>query len=102
MCCLRWRRLQVHEWLAGTLPAGARVGIDASVHTIEVAEKLQRRLRAAGQELVPLAANPVDGVWGALRPASPDVSLAPPSVCVGGGDPSHGIPPMAAPPVLRV
>lgn len=69
--------LQVHEWLADTLPAGARVGIDPLVHTIEAAEKLRRRLRAAGKELVALAPgeNPVDAVWGAARPAAPDVSL---------------------------
>jgi hypothetical protein len=63
---------QVHEWLAAHLPAGARVGIDPAVHTIEAAEKLRRKLAAAGKKLVPLEANPVDAVW-ADRPAPPQV-----------------------------
>ena len=64
---------QVHEWLAEYLPAGASVGIDPAVHTIEAAEKLKRRLAAAGKRLVALPSNPVDAIWEG-RPAAPDVS----------------------------
>lgn len=66
------RSLQVQDWLADNLPEGARVGIDPFVHTIEAAEKLRKRLRAAGKSLVPLEVNPVDGVWKG-RPAAPEV-----------------------------
>lgn len=62
--------------MAEHLPEGARVGIDPFVHTIEAAEKLRKKLRAAGKQLVALGENPVDGVWGAARPAAPDVSAA--------------------------
>ncbi len=62
----------MQDWLADNLPEGARVGIDPFVHTIEAAEKLRKRLRAAGKSLVPLGVNPVDGVWEG-RPAAPEV-----------------------------
>lgn len=66
---------QVHDWLAATLPAGDRVGIDPWLHTIEAAEKLGKKLAASGKALVPLGQNPVDAAWGAARPAAPDVSV---------------------------
>ena len=66
--------LQVHDWLAEHLHEGARVGIDPFAHTIEAAEKLRRRLRAASMSLVPLEPNPVDAVWGVERPSPADVS----------------------------
>lgn len=66
---------QVQDWLADNLPEGARVGIDPFVHTVEAAEKLRKRLRAAGKTLVPLEVNPVDGVWEG-RPAAPEVRAA--------------------------
>ncbi|KAL4428500.1 hypothetical protein ABPG75_002589 [Micractinium tetrahymenae] len=65
---------EVQDWLADTLPEGARVGIDPFVHTIEAAEKLRKRLKAAGKSLVPLEVNPVDGVWEG-RPAAPEAPL---------------------------
>lgn len=58
-----------------SLPEGARVGIDPTLHTIEAAEKLQRQLQATGRHLVPLPSNPVDAVWGADRPAAPQAPL---------------------------
>lgn len=66
---------EIHEWLAITLPPGARVGIDPTLHTIEAAEKLEKQLRAAGRVLVPLSANPVDAVWGEDRPEAPSAQL---------------------------
>lgn len=47
--------------------AGARIGYDPWLH----AEAGLERLSAAGVELVPLAANPVDAVW-TDRPPAPD------------------------------
>ncbi|KAI7835935.1 hypothetical protein COHA_010169 [Chlorella ohadii] len=67
---------QLVDWLAESLPAGARVGIDPWVHTVEAAEKLRRRLKTSGKSLVALeGGNLVDGVWGAARPAAPDAPL---------------------------
>lgn len=66
---------QVPDWLASSIPEGGRVGIDPFLHTIENAEKLDRVLRAAGRELVPLPSNPVDGVWGEDRPAPSSAPL---------------------------
>ena len=40
------------EWLAATLPPGAKVGIDPFVHTIATARELQQQLSAKEQELV--------------------------------------------------
>ena len=68
----RSRRLQVHEWLAEHLPEGSRVGIDPAVHTVDAAEKLKAKLRAAGKQLVALGSNPVDEAWEG-RPAPPEV-----------------------------
>lgn len=62
----------IEDWLASSLPEGARVGIDADCHTIESAEKLHKALSAAGQHLVPLVGdNPIDKVWGDMRPPPP-------------------------------
>ncbi|PSC69930.1 putative Xaa-Pro aminopeptidase P [Micractinium conductrix] len=66
---------EVHDWLAEHLHEGARVGIDPFAHTIEAAEKLRRRLRAASMSLVPLEPNPVDAVWGVERPSPADAPL---------------------------
>ena len=79
------RSAQINDWLVSELPEGARVGIDPFVHTIEAAEKLARKLRAAGRALVPLPnPNPVDGVWGAARPAPPTVRGARARPCARG------------------
>lgn len=40
------------EWLAATLPAGAKVGVDAFVHTMGAARELQTLLGAKEQQLV--------------------------------------------------
>lgn len=65
---------EVHEWLAEHLPEGSRVGIDPAVHTVDAAEKLKAKLRAAGKQLVALGSNPVDEAWEG-RPAPPEAPL---------------------------
>ena len=57
----------VAAWLGEHAPAGGRIGYDPWLH----AEAGLKRLEAAGVELVPLAANPVDAVWTGDRPAAP-------------------------------
>jgi len=62
----------MEDWLATSLPAGSRVGVDARFLSANAAMKLQRRLTQAGVELVALdPRNPVDALWGAARPAEP-------------------------------
>lgn len=55
--------LDVKGSLLATLEHGARVGIDATVHTVAAAEALKKALDAEGIELVPLEKNPVDAAW---------------------------------------
>ena len=63
----------IPEWCTG-LPAGARVGIDPFLHTINGARKLQQTLEAGGQTLVPVfSGNLVDAAWDTAPPA-PTVS----------------------------
>lgn len=67
--------LDLPAWLAKTLPAGGRVGMDPFLHTINGARKLSKALEGAGLKLVPVfGGNLVDGVWGD-RPQAPQVRL---------------------------
>ena len=63
------------EWLSTELPPSSRVGIDPFVHTVFETRELEAALAKRDQALVPLAANPVDAVWGAARPAAPTAPL---------------------------
>ena len=59
----------IPEWCAG-LPAGARVGMDPFLHTINSARKLQQTLEKGGQTLVPVfGGNLVDAAWVDAPPA---------------------------------
>ncbi|MCL1039363.1 aminopeptidase P family protein [Shewanella submarina] len=51
------------DYLAGTLPAGSKVGVDARLHTLAWYEATQKRLAKADIELVAVAQNPVDLHW---------------------------------------
>jgi Xaa-Pro aminopeptidase len=59
-----------HEWLAETLPAGARLGYDPWLHTPNGVDQLRQACEKAKAELVACATNPVDAVW-ADRPPPP-------------------------------
>ena len=62
---------EMGPWLVKQLQPGARVGIDASLHTVQGARTLQRALGAGSVEAVPLAGpNLVDAVWDG-RPEEP-------------------------------
>lgn len=65
----------MEDWLAANLPEGARVGIDPWLHTVDAVRRLSRKLTESGKSVLPLAANPVDTVWSAERPALPDAPL---------------------------
>ncbi|GLK79953.1 aminopeptidase P family protein [Methylopila turkensis] len=58
------------EWLKRNLKAGARVGYDPLLHTLEGLERLEKAAEHAGAELVAMRENPVDAIW-ADRPAPP-------------------------------
>lgn len=67
---------EIPDWLAESLPAGGRVGIDPLCHTLDAARKLSVRLEEAGHTLVPVhGANLVDTVWGDDRPSEPKEPL---------------------------
>jgi Xaa-Pro aminopeptidase len=57
-------------WLEANLAAGARLGYDPWLHTVEAAEKLAKACAAAGATLVPADINPIDAIW-SDRPAPP-------------------------------
>lgn len=51
------------EWLCDTLPAGARVGFDARLHTLAWFENAKATLAKAQIELVAVEQNPIDKHW---------------------------------------
>jgi Xaa-Pro aminopeptidase len=57
-------------WLENNLSAGAKLGYDPWLHTVEGAEKLAKVCAAAGATLVPTEPNPIDAIW-TDRPAPP-------------------------------
>jgi Xaa-Pro aminopeptidase len=58
------------KWLSQNLPAGARLGYDPWLHTVDGAERLARACTDAGATAVPAEPNPVDAIW-TDRPAPP-------------------------------
>ena len=57
-------------WIEANLPAGAKLGYDPWLHTVDGAERLAKACAAAGATLVPTEPNPVDAIW-PDRPAPP-------------------------------
>ena len=62
---------KLEDWLGRHLKAGGAVGFDPRLHTAAMIEDLAKSLKPKGIKLKPLAANPVDRVWGRERPAPP-------------------------------
>jgi Xaa-Pro aminopeptidase len=60
----------VERWLEANLPAGAKLGYDPWLHTVESAEKLARACGNANAALVPVEPNPIDALW-TDRPPQP-------------------------------
>jgi Xaa-Pro aminopeptidase len=60
----------VERWLEANLPAGAKLGFDPWLHTVDGAERLARACSDAGATLVPAEPDPVDAIW-TDRPAPP-------------------------------
>ena len=57
-------------WIEANLPAGARVGYDPWLHTVDGAEKLRKACATAGATLVATEPNPIDAIW-TDRPVPP-------------------------------
>jgi Xaa-Pro aminopeptidase len=57
-------------WISNHLPAGARLGYDPWLHTIESAEKLGKACDSANATLVAVESNPIGAVW-TERPPEP-------------------------------
>ena len=51
------------KWLAQNLPAGAKLGYDPWLLTVDGAERLGRACTDAGATLAPAEPNPVDAIW---------------------------------------
>ncbi|MBZ8135207.1 aminopeptidase P family protein [Afifella sp. IM 167] len=58
------------DWLAEHARKGARIGFDPWLVTRGQRKSFEKKLQRVGAELVPLAENPLDAVWGD-RPAPP-------------------------------
>ncbi|GLK67961.1 aminopeptidase P family protein [Hansschlegelia plantiphila] len=58
------------DWLRDNAASGQRIGYDPTLHTLDGFERFEKAAKAAGVELIPLDANPVDALW-ADRPAPP-------------------------------
>ena len=58
------------KWLGQNLPAGAKLGYDPWLHTVDGAERLARTCTDAGATAVPTEPDPVDAIW-TDRPAPP-------------------------------
>jgi Xaa-Pro aminopeptidase len=57
-------------WIEANLPAGAVLGYDPWLHTVDGADKLRKACGTAGATLVAAEPNPIDAVW-TDRPAPP-------------------------------
>ncbi|GAA0578892.1 aminopeptidase P family protein [Caenispirillum bisanense] len=66
----------VEQWLAGSLPAGTRLGYDPWLHTPDGVARLRRAAEKAGAEVVALADNPLDAAW-TDRPEPPLAPVVP-------------------------
>ncbi|MPZ58697.1 MAG: M24 family metallopeptidase [Rhizobiales bacterium] len=72
-------------WIEANLPAGATLGYDPWLHTIEGAEKLRKACAAAGATLMATESNPIDVIWDD-RPAPPLGPLVPHALRYAGED----------------
>ena len=63
------------QWLAEHMNKGARVGVDASVHSLNEARAMRDVLTKHGVLFDFVATNPVDEAWGEARPPFPTAPL---------------------------
>ena len=60
----------LEAWIEESLPAGATLGYDPWLHTVDAVERLSKACAAAGATLAPVDPNPLDAIWD-TRPAAP-------------------------------
>jgi Xaa-Pro aminopeptidase len=60
----------VSDWLKGNAPEKSRIGYDPWLMTRSQVRQIEKALKTAGAQLVPVESNPVDAVW-AGRPQPP-------------------------------
>ncbi len=63
---------ELEAYLAQSLAAGERVGVDPKVFSASGYDALAKTLEAKGVELVPVTHDLVEKVWGSERPVMPD------------------------------
>jgi Xaa-Pro aminopeptidase len=68
---------RVSHWLTQKMRAGAAVGFDPWLHTVNEVERLTEALAPKQIKLKPLRRNPVDLLWGRDRPAPPAAPVKP-------------------------
>lgn len=73
----------VTTWIAETLPAGARLGYDPWLHSLDGVERLRKACARAGAHLVACDGNPLDAVW-CDQPLPPLAPVVPHSIAYAG------------------
>jgi Xaa-Pro aminopeptidase len=68
---------RVSDWLTQKMRAGATVGFDPWLHTVNEVERLREALAPKQIKLKPLRRNPVDRLWDRDRPAPPTAPVKP-------------------------
>lgn len=76
------------DWVAATLPRGAKLGFDPWLHAATWAARGREVLASAGIELVALETNPLDALW-TDRPDPPLTPALPHPVVFAGEDHAH-------------
>lgn len=66
----RMEETPLERWIELNLPAGARLGYDPWLHTVDGVARLEKAAAAAGGTLVAVQRNPIDVLW-SDRPAAP-------------------------------
>lgn len=59
--------LSPEAWIADNAPKGIKIGYDPKLHTLKTVERYHQK--APGVTMVPVQANPVDGIWENRPPA---------------------------------
>jgi Xaa-Pro aminopeptidase len=70
----RMEETPLERWIEQNLPAGARLGYDPWLHTVDGVAKLEKAAAAAEATLVAVEANPIDALW-TDRPAPPAAAV---------------------------
>lgn len=70
----KMEEMPLERWIEVNLPPGGQLGYDPWLHTVDSVARLEKAVAAAGGALVPVAQNPIDGLW-SDRPAAPNAPV---------------------------